>query len=72
MGSQGRSLSKRMFAELMLIVKSEDGVDEKESKIKELFNFDPELKRKTNYKGYNPKQAEYMRRYRAKCAAIEV
>ena len=66
---QGRVLSKRMYNELIEIVRSEESIERKEERIQELFKFNPEEKRSGTYKGYNPKQAEYTRRYRERVLA---
>lgn len=65
-------MSKKVYRELLDIMQLDNiPFPEKEKMVQDLFHFDPESKRHSNYTGYNPKQAEYMRKYRAKRATLD-
>lgn len=52
-GSQGKCLSKKMFAELLILLKSQETFEQKVESVKEMFNFDPDAKRPVRKSVYN-------------------
>jgi len=67
---QAKPMSKKVYLELIDIMQRDIHLSQKEKMVQDLFHFDPESKRHSKYTGYNPKQAEYMRKYRAKLALL--